>query len=385
MANAQQKGLLIAILVFIYILALVVLTAASYATLGIVFIGLFPVLLHLILVSVRVSMGKELLFSWVTPILFPFIFYIVFLSNYFPIISQMDGQSLVLWQMLLSFVITLVAFGLLLIASPRSKRKHRTSPQTEQQVVAQVPQQANHHTQQHNQHHAHHAQSHTAQSHYQQQQQHTHQQQYTHEHHQQSQHAHHQEYQQQLQQQLVETEMYKQSANQFLAQNEQYQEYIRKLEQELRVTKQKLQVSRENISITLREIEAKAKAINFVVGRVYSDKNGGSTVIREKLHIDRDLYNAFSDLTAQYSQSDAQEVKNILQIIQNKLAIYELPEKQVFVLSGGAHNLIRDPSGETPILEVLASNDKDPIVDYYTGLREVCTKLLEFLSGEQSD
>jgi len=290
---------------------------------------------------------------WITPLLFPLIFIIVWASNMVPIISQMDGQSLAMWQAITSYVVSIVAFFLVLFAQSRPIRKR------ELQQVEQVEQQPQHNHQQHNQQaeqqvHAMHSQ--LEQSHH---------------------HISH------LQNQLSESQKYQQMASEYMQHNAAYADRVKELEDELRLTKQRLSISRESVSVTLREIEAKAKAINFVVGRVYADKKGGSKDIREQLHIPRELYNEFSQITTDYTSSDAARLLNILMILQNKLALYELPENKIFTLDSDAQiPLERDGRGNDPIIEVLSKNDQDPVVDYYTGAKEVCAKLVEFLESQ---
>jgi hypothetical protein len=65
-----------------------------------------------------------------------------------------------------------------------------------------------------------------------------------------------------------------------------------------------LEVNEHNFSTSLRTIEDKCKAINSVIGRVYSDKKGGSKETRDKLSIARDLYNSFSEILASPKEGD---------------------------------------------------------------------------------
>ena len=57
-----------------------------------------------------------------------------------------------------------------------------------------------------------------------------------------------------------------------------------------------LPIASKPMSVTIRGIEDKCKAINFVIGRVYSAKRGGSKEIREMIGIPKELYNEFSEL-----------------------------------------------------------------------------------------
>jgi len=328
----------------------------SSATAEQVFIGLSPFLLHAVILMFRISTTvrdmSDLMFMWLTPLILPIIFYVAWASELLPLISVMDGQSLAMWQMILSFTVSICVFILVLLSNSKrkdsgaakAKKKAPESQTTQQHVPVQNTQPvdalAAQLTQQ--QHHI-----------------------------------------RNLEAQLVESGKYQQMASDYMQHNSAYAHRLQELENELRLTKQKLSINRDSVSVTLREIEAKAKALNFVVGRVYADKKGGSKDIRELLHIPRDLYNEFSQITSDYSSDDAARLLNILLILQNKLALYELPEKKMFSLEKSPQiPLERSSNGSDSIIEVLSRNDNDPVVDYYAGAKEVCTKLIAFLQSE---
>ncbi|MFT7615815.1 MAG: hypothetical protein ACI8Y7_000640 [Candidatus Woesearchaeota archaeon] len=183
-----------------------------------------------------------------------------------------------------------------------------------------------------------------------------------------------------IQDELEQSSDYSQMSQQYLTNNKQYEDHIRKLENRLLVTKQELEVSQENISVRLHDIEAKCKAINFVIGRVYADKRGGNPRTRELLHIPREIYNNFSEAAKNYETADKDRLKDLLTIIKNKLAMYELPENRLFTVSKSPQiETTRDSEGNTAILEVMSTNDNDPIMDYYTETKEVVEKLLTFV------
>jgi len=135
-----------------------------------------------------------------------------------------------------------------------------------------------------------------------------------------------------------------------------------------------LQTSRKEIHTHLRSIEDKCKAINFVIGRVYSDKKGGSADVREKLQIPRELYNNFTELLN--AKTDAQNVKlnKTLSKILIKLEQLEMTEADILPLKKGRIEIMRD--AEDTVLDVLAKNDKDPIFDYHSEAKAVCQNLL---------
>jgi hypothetical protein len=295
--------------------------------------------------------NKDFLFAWILPFALSILFYIVWASKLFPTLSEMDGASLAVWNVILSYIILLIALLLHEHSGVKANNFHKSHPE--------------HLKNQHSEHQQH-SQS---QVHHQQQMQQQHQQHA-------SQLASYREHQ--LEEQLQQSAQWQNQAAQYMEQNHQYRAHIQKLERELSQTKQQINVTRQNVDVTLREIEAKAKGINFVVGRVYSEKHGGNKEIREMLHIDRDLYNSFSAITSDYSQSDKHELLKILKVIKNKLSLYELPERELFKI--GESDLLRESDGSSSIIEVLSNNDKDPILDYYAGAKEVCDKVIAFLN-----
>jgi hypothetical protein len=144
--------------------------------------------------------------------------------------------------------------------------------------------------------------------------------------------------------------------------------------------KKEIVISKENFNISLRSIEDKCKAINFVIGRVYSDKKGANESIREKLRISSDLYNSFSEITTDFKAEDAERLHHILENIHRKLLDLELPENRMLRIGKASLHVERDPLGSDRILDVLKMNDKDPIMDYHAEAKEICSKLISFLT-----
>jgi len=169
-------------------------------------------------------------------------------------------------------------------------------------------------------------------------------------------------------------EYYKKIANYFHLKNEDYDKHFAKLKEELSKYKHDLKINKDNFITKIRAIEDKCKAINFVIGRVYSVKRGGNAKIREIIRIDKDLYNAFSAITDNFQPKDASKVFKILTKIMEKLSLFEMTEEEVFssgqILS--KHN--------EKIIDILARNDKDPVMTYYDGAKQVCIDLMNYLS-----
>jgi hypothetical protein len=160
---------------------------------------------------------------------------------------------------------------------------------------------------------------------------------------------------------------------------------LRQAHSDLEDTKSKLlqahkdiNVTKENFNINLRSIEDKCKAINFVIGRVYSNKKGASSEIRDKLKIESHLYNSFSELTAEFKSEDAEKLNEVLSSIYKKIIQLESPEADVLSVKHSKNPAERNDSDR--VIDVLAKNDKDPIMDYYSEAREICHKLMTFLN-----
>lgn len=146
------------------------------------------------------------------------------------------------------------------------------------------------------------------------------------------------------------------------------------LKRQLDNYKEALQITQKNFTVKLRGIEDKCKAINFVIGRVYSDKNGGSEKIRAKLKIDSALYNSFSEITSHFKEDDAKKLLDVLTKIYLKLTTLELPESKVL---GKKIQIKMD--GDQKIIDILNSMDKDPVFEYHTEAKEVCTNLMNYI------
>jgi hypothetical protein len=140
-------------------------------------------------------------------------------------------------------------------------------------------------------------------------------------------------------------------------------------------------ITKETFLQNLKSIEDKCKAINFVIGRVYSNKKGGSLVLRNKINFPRDWYNAFSELTADFNPKDRPELVQVLNNFLERLKIIQKKEKEVFELNKDAMlEIKRDPKGNDAILDVLIKNDSDPVKDYYNSALAVCEAVLSYLN-----
>ncbi|MFT4343933.1 MAG: hypothetical protein ACMXYE_04265 [Candidatus Woesearchaeota archaeon] len=154
---------------------------------------------------------------------------------------------------------------------------------------------------------------------------------------------------------------------------------IKHLERRLYEAQQSLKITQENFTTNLRSIEDKCKALNFAIGRVYSDKNGGSEKIRELLRVERVLYNVFSELSAAQDERLNPQLLKVLLLLQRKLLLFHLPEKKLFSIGKEGLKLKRDKYGNWSVLDVLTQNDSDPVKEYHAEASEICTNMIAFL------
>jgi len=110
-------------------------------------------------------------------------------------------------------------------------------------------------------------------------------------------------------------------------------------------------------------IEDKLKALNFAIGRVYRSSNNGTTSMRDDIRIPSEFYNEFDRAVKEETK---EQVIDAIEKIGRRLMNLQKTEKEVF--GERAHhlrNLVRDEHGHSRIIDVLAHNDKDPVMSYY--------------------
>lgn len=147
-----------------------------------------------------------------------------------------------------------------------------------------------------------------------------------------------------------------------------------KLRHQLESYKRELEINKNNFSVKLRGIEDKCKALNFVIGRVYSDKNNGNASIRDKLKIDRELYNSFSTIKANFEEKHAKHLLDVLTKIYLKLTTLEMTEEKVF-----GKEIHEELDRDLKIIEILDKLDKDPVMESFDEAKEVCVSVIKFL------
>lgn len=161
-------------------------------------------------------------------------------------------------------------------------------------------------------------------------------------------------------------------------QKKRYEETITTLSQQLKTVEQQLTITQQNMHQSLQSIEEKCKGINFVIGRVYADKKGGSQEIRDSLKIPRELYNQFSEMADHFKTEQKYDFLNILYHLKTHLNRLEDQEQSHFRPKQVQIPIKRNSDGSSRIIDVLSENDKDPIKDYHNQAKEICTQLIGF-------
>jgi hypothetical protein len=139
----------------------------------------------------------------------------------------------------------------------------------------------------------------------------------------------------------------------------------------------------ESLKTFVSSIEDKSKAINAAIGRVYSVKHGGTEPLRKKIKIDAEHYNEISELEKKDPADRKQIAIRLLQKINERLELLQLPEREVFDNEDMADliNLERERTGKDAVIDVLMRNDKDPVGVYYQGALEFCQEALKELEA----
>jgi len=140
----------------------------------------------------------------------------------------------------------------------------------------------------------------------------------------------------------------------------------------------------EELQQYVASIEDKSKALNFAIGRVYSQFHGGSEEIRNKLRIPKDWYNEFSLIGIGTNTVDYVKLNEIIAKFEVHLRVFEKSEKEVFGKRvENLKNLIHDVVGRDKIIDVLDHNDKDPVRSYYEGALNFCKKVREDMRNRE--
>lgn len=132
----------------------------------------------------------------------------------------------------------------------------------------------------------------------------------------------------------------------------------------------------KSLSDYVHSIEDKSKALNFAIGRVYSQFHGGNEAMRALLRIPKEWYNEFSFIGLETDEVDFVKLNEIVAKFEVRLGVFKKSEKEVFGKKiEHLKNIIRDPAGKDKIIDVLEHNDKDPVRSYYEGAVDFCKKI----------
>lgn len=187
---------------------------------------------------------------------------------------------------------------------------------------------------------------------------------------------------QDINEELEQNKKYEKAAKKYAKENQAYAKKIKDLQKKLEEAKEEISINQNSFDSNLRGLEAKCKAINFTIGRVYADKKGGSSKIREKLHIPSELYNSFSQISTKEKEVDKDQLIDLIRAIQGKLRQLELQEFRLFTLNKPRLPVDRLENGKSRVIDVLEDNDKDPVREYYIEAKETCEKFIEYLKNE---
>lgn len=134
----------------------------------------------------------------------------------------------------------------------------------------------------------------------------------------------------------------------------------------------------EKIDEYVHAIEDKIKALNFAIGRVYRASNGGTMKMRERLRVPSEWYNEFNTFRGEDVDTQLDQAAVLLRKIRDRLGLYTQKEKDVFHTSelSSLKHLARQKDGEDRIIDVLKTNDRDPVEHYYVSAIDFCDRIL---------
>lgn len=301
-----------------YIGTLFLLSLLTETSIFIVFIAILPILLFIISLFYMIKINSDALLLWLLPVLYPVLFLIIWYTKTFTVLNSTDGPIVAVLNIMISYIINI--FVLLIIGVGKTADKIREKKIERQEDIRN-----------HNVH----------------------------------------ELKQELnnvKEQLHHTKKTLEDAHTKLDE----------AREELQLAK-KLVISKDNFNVTLRGIEDKCKAINFVIGRVYSDKRGASQEIRDKLKINPEWYNAFSEITADFKEEEKHKLNGVLHNIMDRLLQLEKKEEEILKIGIGKFPIYRKLGDR--VVDVLSRNDKDPFTEYHTEAKEICEKTLKYLES----
>jgi hypothetical protein len=134
------------------------------------------------------------------------------------------------------------------------------------------------------------------------------------------------------------------------------------------------------LSEVIHSIEDKVKALNFVIGRVYSVYHGGTEHLRNKIRIDKTWYDTFNQIDEADTDKKRLEAIALVQKISDRLTLLKRSEREIFGSDvERLKNIQHDVQGNDAVIDVLVRNDKDPVQQYYDGAQTFCEEVLRSL------
>jgi hypothetical protein len=140
----------------------------------------------------------------------------------------------------------------------------------------------------------------------------------------------------------------------------------------------------EKLEEYVNAIEDKIKGMNFVIGRVYRASNGATPKMRERLKVPSDWYNEFHAIKPEDLEDQKGNAKVLIRKIRDRLSLYIMKEKDVFSPEEikPLKHIVRHKDGHDTILQILKTNDRDPVEHYYVSAVEFCDRILEELEKQ---
>lgn len=138
-----------------------------------------------------------------------------------------------------------------------------------------------------------------------------------------------------------------------------------------------IEKEQQEIPDLIKTVEDRCKAINFVIGRVYRVHTGAHARLRDKIKVPAEWYNELTEALQTLGQDHV--VHEMVVKIKNRLELLSQPENTVFTDAEvrNLKSLDRKQDGSTPIINVLAENDSDPVQGFHQAGLEYCELLLE--------
>lgn len=127
----------------------------------------------------------------------------------------------------------------------------------------------------------------------------------------------------------------------------------------------------ESVSESLQTLVANCKALNHVIGRVYSKAHGGSDMLRQRIRIQPEVYH---EIEVNLKHKNYARVSELLDYLKQKVNLFSHQEIAVF----GAvklNGIERDENGTNTVEQVLAKNDNDPVHSYIKGIKDTISSI----------